>query len=76
MNSQQRYRMKYLGWLTETVSDFLNAKVLSDMLYGLLCFLVLILFPISMPTITVMRMVITKRNLRKEYGHNELMSDD
>lgn len=76
MNSQQRYRMKYLGWLSETVSDFINTRVLGDMLYGLLCFLVLILLPISMPTIAVIRMVVTKRRLRKEYGHNELMSDD
>lgn len=75
MNAKQRYRMRYLGWLKETVSDFLDKKMLADMVYGLLCLLMLISFPVSMPMVAAIRMMVTKRNMRKQYGRDELMGD-
>ena len=75
MNTKQRYKMCYLGWLKETVGDFLDKKMLSDMIYGLLCLLLLISFPVSMPMIAAIRMIVTKRNMRKQYGRDELMED-
>jgi hypothetical protein len=67
--------MGYLGYLRETASDLLDKKVLADMVYGLLCLMLIISMPISIPVVAVMRMVVTKRNMRKQYGHNELMGD-
>lgn len=75
MNAKQRYRMRYLGWLKETVSDFLDKKMLADMVYGLLCLLLLISFPVSMPMVAAIRMMVTKRNMRKQYSRDELMVD-
>lgn len=75
MSATQRYRMRYLGWLQETISDFLDKKMLADMVYGLLCFLLLISFPVSMPMVAAIRMILTKRNMRKQYGRDELMED-
>lgn len=75
MNAKQRYRMRYLGWLKETVSDFLDKKMLADVVYGLLCFLLLVSFPVSMPMVAAIRMIVTKRNIRKQYGRDELMRD-
>lgn len=75
MNTKQRYRMGYCGWLKETVSDFLGEKMLADMVYGLLCLLLLISFPVSMPMVAAIRMMVTKRNIRKQYGRDELMED-
>lgn len=75
MNTKQRYRIGYLGWLKETVSDFLDKKMPADMVYGLLCFLLLISFPVSMPMVAAIRMIVTKRNIRKQYGRDELMED-
>lgn len=75
MSAKQRYRMSYLGWLKETVSDFVDKKMLMDMVYGLLCLLLLISFPISMPMIAAIRMIVAKRNIRKQYGRDELMED-
>lgn len=75
MNAKQRYRMRYLGWLKETVSDFLDKKMLADMVYGLLCFLLLVSFPVSMPMVAAIRMIVTKRNMRKQYSRDELMGD-
>lgn len=73
MNTKQRYKMGYPGWLKETVSDFLDKKMLADMVYGLLCLLLLISFPVSMPMVAAIRMIVTKRNIRKQYGRDELM---
>lgn len=75
MSTKQRYRMGYCGWLKETVSDFLVKKILADMVYGLLCLLLLISFPVSMPIVAAIRMIITKRNIRKQYGRDELVRD-
>ncbi len=75
MNTKQRYRMGYCDWLKETVSDFLDKKMLADMVYGLLCLLLLISFPVSMPMVAAIRMIVTKRNIRKRYGRDELMKD-
>lgn len=75
LNTKQRYKMGYPGWLKETVSDFLDKKMLADMLYGLLCLLLLISFPVSMPMVAAIRMIVTKRNIRKQYGCDELMDD-
>lgn len=75
MNTKQRYRMRYCGWLKETVSDFLDKKMLTDMVYGLLCLLLLISFPVSMPIVAAIRMIVTKRNMRKQYSRDELMGD-
>lgn len=75
MNTKQRYRMGYCGWLQETISDFLDKKMLADMVYGLLCFLLLISFPVSMPMVAAIRMIVTKRNIRKQYARDELMED-
>lgn len=75
MNTKQRYRMGYPGWLKETVSDFLDKKMLGDMVYGLLCLLLLISFPVSMLMIAAIRMIVTKRSIRKQYGRDELMED-
>lgn len=75
MNTKQRYKMGYPGWLKETVSDFLDKKMLADMVYGLLCLLLLISFPVSMPMVAAIRMIVTKRNIRKQHGRDELMED-
>lgn len=75
MNTKQRYRMGYCGWLKETVSDFLDKRMLADMGYGLLCLLLLISFPVSMPMVAAIRMMVTKRNMRKQYSRDELMGD-
>nr|UVX77949.1 MAG: hypothetical protein [Bacteriophage sp.] len=75
MNTKQRYRMGYCGWLKDAVSDFLDKKMLADMVYGLLCFLLLISFSVSMPMVAAIRMIVTKRNIRKRYGRDELMND-
>ena len=75
MNVKQRYRMRYLGWLKETVSDFVDKTMLLDMVYGLLCLLLLISFPVSMPMVAAIRMIVTKRNIRKQYARDELMED-
>lgn len=75
MNTKQRYKMGYPGWLKETVSDFLDKKMLADMVYGLLCLLLLISFPVSVPMVAAIRMIVTKRNIRKQYGRDELMED-
>lgn len=75
MNTKQRYKMAYLDWLKETVSDFVDKKMLSGMVYGLLCLLLLISFPVSMPIVAAIRMAVTKRNIRKQYGRDELMRD-
>nr|DAE47778.1 MAG TPA: hypothetical protein [Caudoviricetes sp.] len=75
MNTKQRYKMGYIGWLKETVSDFVDKTMLLDMVYGLLCLLLLISFPVSMPVIAAIRMIVTKRNMRKQYGLDELMGD-
>ena len=74
INTKQRYRMRYLGWLKEIV-DFLDKKMLTDMVYGLLCLLLLISFPVSMPIVAAIRMIVTKRNMRKQYSRDELMGD-
>lgn len=75
MNTKQRYKMGYLGWLKETVSDFVDKTMLLDMVYGLLCLLLLISFPVSMPMVAAIRMIVTKLNMRKQYGRDELMED-
>ena len=51
MNTKQRYKMGYPGWLKETFSDFLDKKMLADMVYGFLCLLLLISFPVSIPMV-------------------------
>lgn len=75
ITTQQRYKMGYLGYLRETISDLLDKKVLADMVYGLLCLMLIISIPISIPTVAAIRMVVTKRNMRKQYSQNELMGD-
>lgn len=75
MNTRQRYRMGYYGWLKETVGDFFSKKMFADAAYGLLLLLLILSFPLSMPIVAVIRMVATKRSLRKQYGHDELMGD-
>lgn len=75
MNTRQRYRMGYCGWLKETAGDFLGKKMFADAVYGLLLLLLILSFPLSMPIVAVIRMVATKRSLRKQYGHDELMGD-
>lgn len=75
MNTQQRYRMGYCGWLKETIGDFLSKKMLADAVYGLLLLLLILSFPLSIPIVAAIRMVATKRSLRKQYGHDELMGD-
>ncbi|WP_448158709.1 hypothetical protein [Escherichia coli] len=68
--------MKYPGWFIEAVKDLLSRRTLEDIAYGVVCLLFLITLPVSLPTITAIRMLVTKRKLRKEYGHDELMRDD
>ena len=76
MNSRQRYRMTYPGWFVEAAGDLLSRRMLEDITYGVVCLLFLITLPVSLPIITVIRMLVTKRKLRKEYGHDVLMRDD
>lgn len=76
MNSRQRYRMKYPGWFIEAAKDLLTRRMLEDVGYGLFCLMFLLTFPVSLPIVAVIRMVVTKRKLRDEYGHEELMRDD
>ncbi|CDN01410.1 hypothetical protein KPSB59_2750007 [Klebsiella quasipneumoniae subsp. quasipneumoniae] len=68
--------MKYPGWFVEAVKDLLSWRMLEDIAYGVVCLLFLITLPVSLPIITAIRMLVTKRKLRKEYGHDELMRDD
>ncbi|EFC6729648.1 hypothetical protein ACNPII_18535 [Klebsiella pneumoniae] len=68
--------MKYPGWFVEAVKDLLSRRMLEDIAYGVVCLLFLITLPVSLPIITAIRMLVTKRKLRKEYGHDELMRDD
>lgn len=75
ITTKQRYKMGYLGYLRETISDLLDKKVLADMVYGLLCLMLIISMPISIPIVAAIRMGVTKRNLRKQYSHSELMGD-
>lgn len=75
MNTRQRYRMGYCGWLKETVGDFFSKRVFADAAYGLLLLLLILSLPLSMSIVAAIRMVATKRSLRKQYGHDELMGD-
>lgn len=75
MNTRQRYRMGYCGWLKETVGDFFSKRVFADAAYGLLLLLFILSLPLSMSIVAAIRMVATKRSLRKQYGHDELMGD-
>ncbi|HCO7366652.1 TPA: hypothetical protein OB595_002454 [Escherichia coli] len=68
--------MKYPGWFVEAVKDLLSRRMLEDIAYGVVCLLFLITLPVSLPIVTAIRMLVTKRKLRKEYGHDELMRDD
>jgi len=68
--------MKYPGWFVEAAKDLLSWRMLEDIAYGVVCLLFLITLPVSLPIITAIRMLVTKRKLRKEYGHDELMRDD
>ena len=76
MNSRQRYRMTYLKWYVESARDLLNRRILEDAAYGVVCLLFLITWPVSLPIITAIRMLVIKRKLRKEDGHDELMRGD
>ncbi|WP_135726457.1 hypothetical protein [Klebsiella pneumoniae] len=68
--------MKYPGWFVEAAKDLLSRRMLEDIAYGVVCLLFLITLPVSLPIITAIRMLVTKRKLRKEYGRDELMRDD
>ena len=83
MNDIQRYRMGYLGWLKNAfsmagvaISD-MGAVVFSvEMACALLWVVIILTFPVSMPILALVQMIVTRRKLRKRYGHDELMRDD
>lgn len=83
MNDIQRYRMGYLGWLKNAfsmagvaISD-MGAVVFSvEMACALLWVVIILTFPVSMPILALVQMIVTRRKLRKRYGHDELMRED
>lgn len=83
MNDIQRYRMSYLGWLKNAFSmagvaiGDMGAVVFSvGMACALLWVVIILTFPVSMPILALVQMIVTRRKLRKRYGHDELMRED
>ena len=83
MNDIQRYRMGYLGWLknafsmaADAVSDMYVVVFSVEMACALLWIAIIVTFPVSIPLLAMVKMIVTRRKLRKRYGHDELMRDD
>lgn len=83
MNDIQRYRMGYFGWLKNAfsmagaaVSDMCAVAFSVEMACALLWIAIIVTFPVSMPILALVQMMVTRRKLRKRYGHDELMRDD
>lgn len=83
MNDIQRYRMGYFGWLKNAFSMAgaavidMGAMVFSvEMACALLWVVIILTFPVSMPILALVQMIVTRRKLRNRYGHEELMRDD
>lgn len=83
MNDIQRYRMGYFGWLknafsmaASAVSDMCAVVLSVEMACALLWIAIIVTFPVSMPILALVQMMVTRRKLRKRYGHDELMRDD
>ena len=83
MNDIQRYRMGYFGWLknafsmaADAVSDMYVVVFSVEMAYALLWIAIIVTFPVSIPVLALVQMIVTRRKLRKRYGHDELMRDD
>lgn len=83
MNDIQQYRMGYFGWLknafsmaADTVSDMYAVVFSVEMACALLWIAIIVTFPVSIPVLALVQMIVTRRKLRKRYGHDELMRDD
>lgn len=83
MNDIQRYRMGYFGWLKnafstagDAVSDMCEVVFSVEMASALLWIVIILTFPVSMPILALVQMIVIRRKLRKRYGHDELMRDD
>ncbi|AYL51301.1 hypothetical protein [Citrobacter freundii] len=83
MNDIQRYRMGYFGWLksaffmaVSAVGDLAAIAVSFEMLCALLWIAIILTFPVSIPILALVQMIYTRRKLRNQYGHDELMRDD
>lgn len=83
MNDIQRYRMGYFGWLknafsmaADAVSDMYVVVFSVEMACALLWIAIIVTFPVSIPVLALVQMIVTRRKLRKRYGHDELMMDD
>lgn len=83
MNDIQRYRMGYFGWLKNAFSmvgsaigDMVSIVFSFEAACALLWIVIILTFPVSMPILALVQMIVTRRSLRKKYGHDELMRDD
>lgn len=83
MNDIQRYRMGYFGWLknafsmaADAVSDMYVVVFSVEMACALLWIAIIVTFPVSIPVLAMVQMIVTRRKLRKRYGHDELMRYD
>ncbi|SQC34246.1 hypothetical protein [Kluyvera cryocrescens] len=83
MNDIQRYRMGYFGWLKNAfsmagsaISDMASVVFSVETACALLWIAIIATFPVSMPILALVQMIVTRRKLRKRYGHEELMRDD
>ena len=83
MNDIQRYRMGYFGWLknafsmaADAVSDMYVVVFSVEMACALLWIAIIVTFPVSIPVLALVQMIVTRRKLRKRYGNDELMRDD
>ncbi|MCX2319052.1 hypothetical protein MCU23_27535 [Klebsiella quasipneumoniae] len=83
MNDIQRYRMGYFGWLknafsmaADAVSDMYVVVFSVEMACALLWIAIIVTFPVSIPVLALVQMIVTRRKLRNRYGHDELMRDD
>ncbi|WP_213353728.1 hypothetical protein [Citrobacter freundii] len=83
MNDIQRYRMGYFGWLKNAfsmawsaVGDMASIVTSFEMLCALLWIAIILTFPVSIPILALVQMIYTRRKLRNQYGHDELMRDD
>lgn len=84
-SGKDKYNAGYFEWLWGFFIHFVkipwhNSDELKECLgviWGMLWWMIIMLFfPITIPIITAMVMYNTKRDLREEYGHDELTSKE
>ena len=60
----------------DAVSDMYVVVFSVEMACALLWIAIIVTFPVSIPLLAMVKMIVTRRKLRKRYGHDELMRDD